>query len=673
MMTDSFTQTFAPLDINGVTLPNRIIMSSMHTGLEGCGDEATAQLARFYAARASAGLIVTGGFSPNAAGNLKDHRAEMGRPADAAAHRVITDAVHAAGGRILLQILHAGRYSYHDGAVAPSPVRSPINRAAPKELTSAEIRQTIADYARSALLARDAGYDGIEVMGSEGYLISQFLASHTNQRQDDWGGSLDNRMRFAVEVVQAVRKATGPGFLMAFRISALDLVSGGLTGGEIAIVAQAIEAAGADLLTTGIGWHEARIPTIAQATPDAAFAFATAALRKAVSIPVAASNRINRPEVAEALISEGVCDLVMMARPFLADADFVVKAASGRADQINICIACNQACLDHYFTGQPATCLVNPAAVREAEFVSLPAKSVRRVAVVGAGVAGLAAAATAQERGHEVTLFEAARQPGGQFRLAKEIPGKAVFAETIRHYLDRFQEAGGQVRFECRADIDDLRGFDLVVLASGVTPRRVNLPGFDRPEVISYADLLSGREVGDRVAIIGAGGIGHDVALYLLGRHGGAHHDVRAFQQHWGIDREITHPGGLTEPVLETANRPEEIWLLQRRAGAFGRSLGKTTGWVHRDELRRAGVQQIGDVTYQRFDDDGLHILVEGQPRLLPADSVVLCAGQESEVSLLAPLQQAGVETHVIGGARLATELDAKRAIEDGVRTGLAV
>ena len=672
-MTTSFRRMLEPLEINGQSLPNRVIMSSMHTGLEGHGQETTAKLAQFYAARASAGLIVTGGFSPNEAGNLKDHRAEMSRVEDAAVHRVITDAVHHAGGRILLQILHAGRYSYHDRAVAPSPIRSPINRAAPRELTAAEIWQTIRDYAQSAALAREAGYDGVEVMGSEGYLISQFLATHTNQRDDEWGGSLENRIRFAIEIVRAVRKTAGADFLMAFRISALDLVKGGLTGDEIAQVAQAVEAAGADLLTTGIGWHEARIPTIAQATPDAAFAFATAALRKAVNIPVAASNRINRPEIAEALIADGVCDLVMMARPFLADPDIVTKTAGGRADHINICIACNQACLDHYFTGQPATCLVNPAAAREAEFTAVPASPVRRIAVVGAGVAGLAAAATAQERGHEVTLFEADSQPGGQFRLAREIPGKAVFAETIRHYVDRFRRAGGQLRFNCRAVTDDLTAFDAVVLASGVTPRRVELPGFDRPEVISYADLLSGGNVGSRVAIIGAGGIGHDVALYLLGRHAAAHHDVRAFQQHWGIDHGITHSGGLTEPAGEVAVRPETIWLLQRRAGPFGRTLGKTTGWVHRDELRRAGVQQMGGVTYQRFDEDGLHILMEGEPRLLPADTVVLCAGQESDVSLQAPLQQAGVETHVIGGARLATELDAKRAIEDGTRIGLTL
>lgn len=672
-MTTFFTRMLEPLEINGMRLPNRVIMSSMHTGLEGHGEAAMTQLARFYAARASAGLIVTGGFSPNAAGNLKDHRAEMSTAEDAAAHRVITDAVHHAGGRIMLQILHAGRYSYHDNAVAPSAVRSPINRAAPQELATADIWQTIGDYARSAMLAREAGYDGIEIMGSEGYLISQFLATHTNQREDEWGGRLENRMRFAVEIVQAVRKAAGDGFLMAFRLSALDLVKGGLTGREIAIVAQAVEAAGADLLTTGIGWHEARIPTIAQATPDAAFAFATAAMRRAVTIPVAASNRINRPEVAERLIADGVCDLVMMARPFLADAEFVTKAAEGQPDQINICIACNQACLDHYFTGQAATCLVNPAAAREAEFTVVPASPVRRIAVVGAGVAGLAAASAAQERGHAVTLFEADSQPGGQFRLAREIPGKAVFTETIRHYLDRFRRAGGELRLNYRAEPHDLAEFGAVVLASGVTPRQVDLPGFDRPEVISYADLLSGRETGQKVAIIGAGGIGHDVALYLLGRHAGAHHEVRAFQQHWGIDPEITRPGGLTEPVHEVASRPETIWLLQRKAAPFGRTLGKTTGWVHRDELRRAGVQQMGGVTYLRFDDDGLHILVEGEPRRLPADSVVLCAGQESEISLLAPLQQAGVETHVIGGAKLAAELDAKRAIEDGTRIGLAL
>lgn len=665
----------APIEINGVTLANRAIMSSMHTGLEGNGPDAHAKLARFYAerARAGAGLIVTGGFAPNDAGNLKEHRAEMSRPEDADGHRVITKAVHAAGGRILLQILHAGRYSYHPRSVAPSAIRSPINRETPHELTEGEIHATIVDYANAAKLALQAGYDGVEVMGSEGYLITQFLAERTNKRTDRWGGSFDNRLRFAVEVIRAVRKVAGEGFLIAFRTSALDLVEGGLTGEEIADVARAAEEAGADLLTTGIGWHEARIPTIAQATPEAAFAFATRALKQAVTIPVAASNRINRPETAERLIADGDCDMVMMARPFLADAAFVEKAASGRASEINICIACNQACLDHYFTGMPATCLVNPAALREEEFVPSTAFSPRRVAVVGAGVAGLAAAATAAERGHRVTLFEAAPHPGGQFDLAQRIPGKTVFAETIRHFEQRFTRAGGTLRCGMKAGPEDLHDFDAVILATGVLPRIPVFPGVDHSNVVTYAELLRGREPGRRVAIMGAGGIGHDVALYLLGRHSHVHDDSSAFQAHWGIDAEIAGPGGLTEMTEESQGAPEKIWLLQRKDGPFGRTLGKTTGWVHRDEIRRAGVEQVGGVTYLRFCDDGLEIETGGETRLLDADTLVLCAGQESETALLAPLQANGIELHVIGGARFAGELDAKRAIEEGTRAGLSV
>ncbi|MEQ9328788.1 MAG: NADPH-dependent 2,4-dienoyl-CoA reductase [Rhodospirillales bacterium] len=665
----------APIEINGVALANRAIMASMHTGLEGNGPEAHARLARFYAerARAGVGLIVTGGFSPNDAGNLKDHRAEMSRPEDAAEHRVVTGAVHDAGGRILLQILHAGRYSYHPRSVAPSAIRSPINRETPRALTEEEIQATIADYANAARLALEAGYDGVEVMGSEGYLITQFLAERTNRRTDRWGGSFHNRLRFSVEVIRAVRRVAGKGFLLAFRTSALDLVEGGLTGAEIATVARAAEEAGADLLTTGIGWHEARIPTIAQATPEAAFGFATRMLKQAVTVPVAASNRINRPETAEKLIADGDCDLVMMARPFLADAAFVEKAAGGRAPEINICIACNQACLDHYFTGMSATCLVNPAALREDEFGASKAISPRRIAVVGAGVAGLAAAATAAERGHDVTLFEAASSPGGQFDLAQRIPGKTVFAETIRHFEQRFARAGGTLRCGVKAGPDELRDFDAIILATGVRPRIPEFPGADHPGVLTYAELLKGREPGRRVAIIGAGGIGHDVALYLLGRDGHAHDDPAAFRAHWGIDADIAGPGGLTGILEESHGAPEKIWLLQRKDGPFGRTLGKTTGWVHRDEIRRAGVEQIGGVAYRGFGDDGLEIEVGGEMRRLDADMLVLCAGQESETALLDPLQSAGGELHVIGGARFAGELDAKRAIEEGVRAGLAV
>ena len=668
-----YPRLFTPLRLGAVTLPNRLIMGSMHTGLEAI-EGGLDRLADFYRERAAAGLIVTGGFAPNQAGNLKAHPAVMASNDDARRHRVIPQAVHQAGGRILLQVLHSGRYGYHGDIVAPSAVRAPINAVTPRALTGTEIERTIEDFGRAAALAREAGYDGVEIMGSEGYLITQFLAPRTNQREDEWGGSLANRMRFAEAVVRRSRQRTGDDFIILFRISALDLVDGGLTGAETVAVARAIEAAGASMLSSGIGWHEARIPTIAQAVPDGGFAWATRPIKQAVGIPVAASNRINRPELAEQILAAGQADLVAMARPFLADEHFVEKAAAGDRKGINICIACNQACLDQYFVDVPISCLVNPRAAREAEFTSEPALRPRRVAVLGGGPAGLAAAVTAAERGHKVTLYEASGELGGQFNLAKRIPGKAVFAASIDYFADRLRRAGVEVRLGQRVDARGLRaaGHDEVVLATGVSPRRPDIPGIDHRSVCSYVDLLTGRvSAGPRVAIVGAGGIGFDVALYLLEGGHQAHLQPAAFAAYWGLDQQLTGSGGLAASGAPTSPPPHAITMLKRQAGPFGTGLGKTTGWVHRAVLARHGVKSIAGVTYQGIDDAGVHVLLDGKPQCLAADTVVICAGQEP-LRDLEPVAHAGAAPlHVIGGARLATELDAKRAIEEGVRLAM--
>ncbi|WP_425404047.1 FAD-dependent oxidoreductase [Hwanghaeella sp.] len=672
-----YPSLLSPIRVGSVTLPNRVVMGSMHTGLEGDTD-GLRKLADFYRIRAEGGvgLIITGGHAPNRDGNLGAPREEMSTAEDAARHRVITEAVHAAGGRIALQILHAGRYSYHDHPVSASPLRSPINKHAPRELSAAEVEATIDDFATATALARDAGYDGVELMGSEGYLITQFLASRTNHREDEWGGPLENRMRFATEVVRRSREKAGDDFLIVYRISVLDLVEGGLTGDEIVTVAKAVEAAGADILNSGIGWHEARIPTIAQPVPGAAFAWAAKPVKDAVSIPVVASNKIHTPEDAEKVIAGGMADMVSMARPFLADPDIVRKAAAGDRAGINLCIACNQACLDHYFVGEAVTCLVNPAAAREAEFTLVPAAVKKKVAVIGGGMAGLSAALTAARRGHSVTLFEADGELGGQFNLAKHIPGKAVFADTIAYFRSNLEQAGAVIRMNCRADAESLKaeGFDAVVLATGVAPRVPDIPGVDHPSVVTYPEALTGRKpVGARVAVIGAGGIGFDVSLFLV-EEGSRHHlDVADYNAHWGIDGSIAGEGGLIggKPARQTP--PHKVTLLKRSEGPFGRTLGRTTGWVHRIELQRNGVETIAGVTYDRIDDDGLHITVGGKSRIIEADTIILCSGQDSRTELLQPLQQAGLPVHVIGGAKLAAELDAKRAIEEGTRVGLAL
>lgn len=659
--TSPYPHLFTPLKVGRHTLPNRILMGSMHTGLEEQGEPGLARLAAFYSERAQGGcsLMVTGGFSPNSDGRLG---AEGGIIVDTDAdhHQQVTDAVHAQGSRILLQLLHAGRYGYHPDIVAPSAIRSPINKNTPREMTEDDIQRTISEYARAAQIAQAAGYDGVELMGSEGYLINEFTAPRTNKRTDNWGGSFENRTRFPVQVIKAVRAATDPQFIIMYRLSVLDIVEDGSPFSEVAALAKLAEAAGADILNSGIGWHEARIPTIAQAVPRAGWTWATEKLMGKVSIPLIATNRINTPEKAEQVIADGHADMVSMARPFLADADFAAKAKDGRADEINTCIACNQACLDHYFKGKDATCLVNPRACRETVLTWKPAETARKIAVVGAGVAGLSCATTAAQRGHDVTLFEAAEQIGGQFLLARHIPGKEEFNETLRYFGNRADAFGISVKLGTRADAAMLAEFDDVVVATGVTPRVPDINGIGHACVMTYEELLSGaRQPGKRVAVIGAGGVGVDVAVHLVERGGKSHLDPAEFRATWGV-------------ATEAANHTpaHEVVLLQRSAGKMGSGPGKTTGWVHRLVLHRARVEMIANVTYNKIDDEGLHISVGNEDRLISCDSVVLCSGQVSINSLADELKADGRSAHVIGGASFAGELDAQRAIEEGTLLG---
>ena len=640
---------FRPLELGFATLPNRILMGSMHTGFESRPD-GMERLAAFYAERARGGaaLIVTGGFSPDAAGNLGPHRAEFSSSDDSKKHQIIPRAVHDAGGRIVLQLLHSGRYGFHERIVAPSALKSPINPHTPRELTPVEIEQVIDAFARAAQLAREAGYDGVEVMGSEGYLITQFLALRTNQRTDDWGGPLDNRMRFATEIVRRTRAAVGRDFIIVYRISALDLVEGGLAPEEVVEVGKAIEAAGATILNSGIGWHEARIPTIAQAVPRGAFAGATRRLKQAVRIPVVASNRINAPEVAEAILARGDADMVSLARAMLADPEFAAKARAGDRAAINICIACNQACLDHYFIGQPASCVVNPRAGRETKLIFSKAKQRKKIAVVGGGPAGLSCAVNAAERGHDVTLYEKAAELGGQFNLAKRIPGKQEFGESVAYFAERLKRAGAQVKLNSTPTEQELAAFDDVVIATGIEPRRPPIPGIERNNVVSYVDVLRERvDVGREVVIIGMGGIGFDVALYLLERDSRSALDPAAFAAHWGISGRI-----------QPATPRHGITMLKRSQTPFGHTLGRTTGWVHRAELARNAVRMIKGVEYRRIDDAGVHIGVDGKEMVIAADTVIVCAGQEPK--------RAAHGHHLIGGAKEAGELDAKRAMLEG-------
>ncbi len=669
-----YPHLFAPLDLGFTTLKNRILMGSMHTLLEDMPD-GFRKSAAFFAerARADVALMVTGGFAPNDEGRLSEGSSVFNRADQVADHRLITAAVHAADSKILLQILHGGRYSRHGALVAPSPLRAQINKLAPRAMTEADIERTIEDFARCAALAREAGYDGVEIMGSEGYLLTQFLVPRTNQRDDAWGGSLQNRQRFALEVVRRTRERVGADFILMYRLSVLDLIPDGADWAEIVSTARALQAAGVTLFNTGVGWHEARVPTIAHMVPRGAFTFAAARLRGELSVPLIASNRINNPAQAEAVLARGEADMVSMARPFLADPQFVRKAREGRADEINTCIACNQACLDVIFRDQLCGCMVNPRACRETEPLPAPVHTPQRLAVVGGGPAGLAFAAGAAQRGHRVTVYEAAAQLGGQFNLARVIPGKGDYAETIRYYARQLELLGAAVRLNHRVDAQELigAGYDAVVLASGVRPRRPDIAGIDHPMVLDYAELLTGkRPVGQRVAVIGGGGIGLDVAEYLAHadpRQDPARPDIDGFLQMWGVDRQLGARGGLLpEPAAVPSART--LYLCQRSAGLPGRGVGMTTVWAHRLTLQKRGVQVLTGVEYARIDDAGLHLAVQGEPRLLAVDNVVICAGQEPQQALFSELQAAGMAAHPIGGAREAGELNAVRAIAEGTQ-----
>ncbi|MFJ3876500.1 FAD-dependent oxidoreductase [Streptomyces sp. NPDC090077] len=668
-----YPHLLSPLDLGFTTLPNRVIMGSMHTGLEehAHGFE---RLAAFYAerARGGAGLIVTGGISPNDAGRPFEGGSRLTTEEEAAEHRVITEAVHAEGGKIAMQILHFGRYAYHKDLVAPSAIQAPISPFVPNELTDDEVEQTIEDFVRAARLARLAGYDGVEIMGSEGYLVNEFIAAATNRRTDRWGGAYENRVRFPLEIVRRTRAAVGDDFILIYRLSMLDLIPGGSTLDEVVDLAKEIEAAGATIINTGIGWHEARIPTIATSVPRGAYTWVTKRLMGAVGVPLVTSNRINTPEKAEEILADGRADLVSLARPFLADADFVAKAAAGRSETINTCIGCNQACLDHTFSGKITSCLVNPRACHETELVLSPTRTKKRVAVVGAGPAGLACAVTAAERGHAVTLFEASGHIGGQLDVARRIPGKEEFEETIRYFGTQLAARDIDVRLGTRADVDTLRGYDQVVVATGVTPRTPAIEGVDRDNVVSYLDVLrDGAPVGQRVAVVGAGGIGFDVAEYLTDSGEGAAQDPEVYFRHWGVDTAYAGPGGLTAPERPAA--PRQVTLLQRKTTKVGAGLGTTTGWIHRAELKHRGVVSVAGATYERIDDEGLHITVGGEPHLVPADTVVLCTGQEPRRDLYEALRAEGVEAHLIGGADVAAELDAKRAIRQGTEVAASL
>jgi 2,4-dienoyl-CoA reductase (NADPH2) len=670
MANASHTHLLAPLDLGFTTLKNRVIMGSMHTGLEDRFWNYPKLAAYFRErARGGVGLMVTGGISPNRQGWLLPFGGTVNSIFDVPNHRRITQAVHEEGSKILMQILHAGRYGYQPFVVSASPIRSPISKFTPKELDDAGIEKTIRDYVRCASLARQAGYDGVEIMGSEGYLLNQFLCARTNKRTDRWGGTIENRMRLPIDIVRRIREKVGANFIIMYRHSLLDLVEGGNTWDEVVAVAQALEGAGVTIINTGIGWHEARVPTIVTSVPRAAFRSLAGRLKKEVKVPVVASNRINMPDEAEAIIASGDADLVSMARPFLADPEFVNKVAQGRVDEINTCIACNQACLDHTFQNIRASCLLNPRAGRETELNYARVSAPRRIAVVGAGPAGLSAATVAAERGHDVTLFDASDRIGGQFNYAMRIPGKEEFAETLRYFRRRIEVTGVKLKLNTRVSRDELvqQGFEEIVLATGIVPRTPKIPGIEHPKVLSYLDVLKNNApVGKRVAVVGAGGIGFDVSEFLL-------HDANVplpvplenWLHEWGVDLQAKSGGGLVAPAPEEPVR--QIWLLQRRASKLGATLGKTSGWVHRAVLQKKGVQMIGGVEYRKIDDRGLHIMVNGEERVLEVDNVVICAGQDSLTELMpASKSGGGPRFHLIGGAALAAELDAKRAIREG-------
>jgi 2,4-dienoyl-CoA reductase (NADPH2) len=676
-MNHPYPRLFEPLDLGFTTLSNRVIMGSMHTGLEETLD-GFERMAAYYSERAmgEVGLIVTGGFSPNREGCVADHGAQLSMADAVDRHRIVTTAVHASGGKIALQILHTGRYGFHKNLVSASPLQAPINIFKPKALSEDEILQQIEDFVRCADLAQQAGYDGVEIMGSEGYLINQFIAPATNRRNDRWGGAYENRIRFPLAIVRKVRQRVGPDFIVIYRLSMLDLVSGGSSWEQVVELARQVEAAGATIINTGIGWHEARIPTIASMVPRAAFTWVTGRLKGAVAIPLVTSNRINTPEVAEQTLAAGHADLISMARPFLADPAFMRKARQNRADEINTCIGCNQACLDHIFQGRVASCLVNPRACRETELSVTPTLSPQRFAVVGAGPAGLAFAVTAASRGHAVTLFDRQDRIGGQLNLSVRIPGKEEFAETLRYYRRQLELQAVTLRLNTLVDDELLIGesFDGVVVATGVLPRWLNIPGSDHPKVISYVDAILGtKPVGLRVVIIGAGGIGFDTAILLAHAGASTSLDRQRFLKEWGVDQDYRQPGGLLAAPALPQRAHRRITMVQRKASKMGAGLGKTTGWIHRATLKKCGVEMINGATYEKIDGEGLHIVKNDIRRTITADSIVVCAGQEPLRTLADDLENRGMRVHVIGGADKAAELDAQRAIDQGTRLAIEV
>ncbi|TGK48624.1 FAD-dependent oxidoreductase [Leptospira bouyouniensis] len=669
----AYPTLLSPLSLGFTTLKNRTIMGSMHTGLEEAPN-GYERMAAFYGERAKGGvaLIVTGGIAPNEAGRVAKGGSVMDTEEEALHHRVVTEAVHKEGGKIAMQILHTGRYGYHDKIVGASNLRAPINMFKPHPLTEEEIWKTIDDFVRCSELAKLAGYDGVEIMGSEGYLINQFIAKRTNNRTDDWGGSFENRIKFPIEIIKAVRKKVGTDFIIIYRLSMLDLVEEGGNIEEVLHLAKEIEKAGATIINTGIGWHEARIPTIAMMVPRAAFTWVTAKVKGHVNIPLVTSNRINTPEIAESVLSRGDADLVSMARPFLADSFFVEKAKAGKPEEINTCIACNQACLDHIFQGKTASCLVNPRACHETELVITKTNQGKKVAVVGAGPGGMSCAKTLAERGHSVTLFDAQSELGGQLNIARRIPGKEEFKETIRYFDTMLKKYNVDVKLNTYVSSEDLitQGFEEVVLATGVIPRIPEIPGIEGPNVLSYVDVvLKGKPVGKRAVVMGAGGIGFDVSILLTDP--GHSFTTENYLKEWGIRTNIEKDGGLG--TKETPIGVRDVTMLKRSNSKFGATLGKTTGWIHKTSLEDRKVNQISGVTYKAIEADGIVIEVKGETKKIPCDTVVVCAGQDPNRALLEPLQKAKIPVHLIGGADLASELDAKRAIDQGTRLAISI
>lgn len=669
MDNDNYPNLFEPLDLGFTQLKNRVLMGSMHTGLEEA-ENGHHRMAAFFAERAKGGvgLIITGGIGPNREGGTHSATKNLESQQDIDDHKVITDAVHQQDGKICLQILHTGRYAYSPHLVAPSAIQAPINPFKPKALTDGEICKQIDDYVATAVRAQQSGYDGVEIMGSEGYFLNQFIATRTNQREDDWGGSYNNRIRLPVEVVRQIRATVGENFIIIFRLSMLDLVEGGSSAEEVIQLGKAVEKAGATIISTGIGWHEAKIPTIATKVPRGAFTWVTAKFRQEFSVPVVASNRINTPEIAEQVLSNGDADIVSMARPFLADADFVLKAKEGRADEINTCIACNQACLDHVFQGQITSCLVNPRACHETEFTIQPAKKVKTIAVVGAGPAGLAAATTAAARGHKVALFDGASEIGGQFNIAKQIPGKEEFHETLRYFKRQIELHNICLNLDTRVSADQLNksNFDEVIIATGITPRMPKIEGIDHASVLSYIDvILKKKPLGNRVAIIGAGGIGFDTAEYITHSGESTALNIDEFMNEWGIDKTLSARGGIEGCKPKISPSPREVYLLQRKTSKMGSALGKTTGWIHRAGLAKKQVKMVNGCNYQRIDDNGLHMTIGDKPELLAVDNIIICAGQDPLIEITHGLK---LPFHLIGGADSAKELDAKKAIAQGTK-----